>query len=221
MFYPKKSIHEILTAATEVSTAAEISYQIEEAWRKRLLTVIAWVLAIMMLIAGAAAATSYGLLAKEKSRQEASVLTSVKAISKLATVQHHYMDVFEWNDQKDFFLFQLKKSILATGTASVMAGINLEEAEVAIEKEGERVMITFPRAEIFSVDSELHFSGESDMIFRRISLEDRNRLIQESKESFRQKAMEAGIIAQAEERAASQITSYLEGLGYQADIKFQ
>lgn len=221
MFYPKKSIHEILTATTEVSTAAEISYQIEDAWRKRLWTLTALVFAIVFFVVGVAAAMGYAMLAKEKSRQEASVLTSVKAISKLATVQYHYVDVFEWKDQKDFFLFQLKKSILATGTASVMAGINLEESQVEIEKEGDRVMITFPRAEIFSVDSELHFSGESDMIFRRISLEDRNRLIQESKESFRQKAMEAGIIPQAEKRAASQITSYLEGLGYQADIKFQ
>ncbi|RXT08099.1 DUF4230 domain-containing protein [Ammoniphilus sp. CFH 90114] len=221
MFYPKKSIHEILAATTEVSTAAEISYQIEDAWRKRLWILLAAIVAFFILLAVVTASISYVVLAKEKTRQEASLLTSVKAISKLATVQHHYMDVFEWNDQKDFILFQLKKSLLATGTASILAGVNLEESQVQVEKEGGRVFVTFPRAEIFSVDSELRFSGESDMIFRRISLEDRNRLMEESKETFRQKALEAGIISQAEERAASQITSYLEGLGYQAEIKFQ
>lgn len=221
MFYPKKSIHEILSAATEVSTATELVYQIEDAWRKRLWTIVASSIAIILLFSGITAAVSYSLIVKEKSRQEASILTSVKAISKLATVQHHYSDVIEWNDEKDLILFQLKKSILATGTASVLAGINLEESQLIVEKQGEQVKIIFPRAEIFSVDSELRFAGESDVLFQRISTEDRNELLQVTKEGFRKKALEAGIIAQAEEKAASQITSYLEGLGYKSEITFQ
>lgn len=221
MFYPKKSIHEILTAATEVSTATELVYQIEHAWRKRLWTLVISTIAIILLISAVALSVSFSFIAEEKKRQEASILKSVEAISKLATVQHHYSDIFEWNDNKDLVLFQLKKSLLATGTASVMAGINLENSELALLKQGQEVSITFPRAEIFSVDSELQFAGEADMIFRRISIDDRNRLILESKESFRKKALESGIIAQAEEKAASQISSYLEVLGYKAEITFQ
>ncbi len=221
MFYPKKSIHEILTAATEVSTATELAFQIENAWRKRLWTLVASTFAIILLICTLTIFVSFSVIAKEKKRQEASILTSVQTISKLATVQHHYSDIFEWNDQKDLVLFQLKKSLLATGTASVLAGINLEESELTVFKQGEQVKITFPRAQIFSVDSQLQFAGEADMIFRRISIDDRNRLLLESKESFRKKALESGIIAQAEEKAASQISSYLEGLGYQAEITFQ
>lgn len=221
MFYPKKSIHEIISASTELSASSEILCKIEDEWRKRLWTLFISVSVFMLVLCSTGAGISYYLINKQQDQQEASLLTSVKAISKLATVQHQYTDIFEWRDSKDFYLFKLKKSILATGTATVLAGIDLESSDMKVEKKGDLVKVVFPHAEVFSVESDLHFTGEQDVMFQRISLDDRNRLMLKAKENFRQTALEAGILRQAEDKATSQIRAFLTSLGYQSEITFQ
>lgn len=221
MIYPKESIHQIIAASADLPAATEIVYKIEDEWRKRFWTLLISVSVFMLLFAASAAGISYYLINKQQIQQDASLVTSVKAISKLATVQHQYTDTLEWKDSKDFYLFELKKSILATGTATVLAGIDLKNSEIKIEKKDGLVKVVIPHAEVFSVDSDLHFTGEEDVMFQRISLDDRNRLIEQAKKNFRQTALEAGILQQAEDKASSQIQAFLSTLGYQSEISFQ
>lgn len=221
VFYPKKSIHQIIAASTELSAATEIVYKIEDEWRKRLWTLFISISVFVLFLVSLAGGISYYVINKQQDQQDVSLEASVKAISKLATVQHQYTDVFEWKDSKDLYLFELKKSIHATGTATVLAGIDLENANIKVEKKEGHVQVVFPHAKIISVDSNLHFTGEEDVMFQRISIEDRNRLLLKAKDGFHQTALDAGILQQAEEKASSQIQAFLATLGYQSAITFQ
>ncbi|MBP1933731.1 DUF4230 domain-containing protein [Ammoniphilus resinae] len=221
MFYPKEAIQQIMAGGMETSAALELAGRVEELWKKRMRKVwVGFAVGLVFLLAIIIYFTFYFIQSAD-AKKEQSILASVTAISKLATVQQNFSDVIHWKENKSLVFLELEKSILASAAASVLAGIDLEKSKSSVERDGKKVIITLPHAEIFSVDSVVQFADEKDMIFQRISLDDRNQMIEQAKDGFRQKALEAGILEQAEEKAKAQINDYLESIGYTADISFK
>jgi hypothetical protein len=220
MFFPKKVFEELLAATSEISTATALAEKMQGEWRKRVSTTVIVLCLIIFLLLGTIG-FGWHLLNKETVKEEQSLMTSVKAISKLATIQQQYTDTMEWKENKEILLFHLQKSMQVTGSATVLAGVDLEKTDVGLERDGKTIQVKLPHAELFSVDSKIEFSGEDDMVFQRITLDDRNQLLNVFKGQFKQKALDAGILKQAEERARVQIESYLKEIGYETEVAFQ
>jgi hypothetical protein len=221
VFYPKKVIEELLQAGMESSAASAMTGKLEEEWRRAWHKLVLLAGVILMGVLAVWFSVSYFAWITKQDQLQSSLITSIQAISKLATVQQHHMDLIKWNDHKEFFWFQLEKSMVATGSATILAGIDLQKANFTVERNGRKVKVSLPPAEIFSVDSQVKFAHEDDVFLQRISMEDRNQLIEQAYQKFRADALHSGILKQAEEKAVAQISAYIEALDLVPSIQFE
>lgn len=157
-----------------------------------------------------------------------SIIQSIEQISELSLVQYNYTTVIGLKANKSIGKVDIPltgKSFLATYDGLIKAGVELpdnllDQAEV----QDKRIALKLPKAVItnHAVDeSSLVVYDQSKNIINLIKIEDYNNAIVEEKKEMEQKAIESGILTQAEERAALMLKGLLANLGYtQVEITF-
>lgn len=151
-----------------------------------------------------------------------SIVQSIDQISELSVVQYNYTTVIGLKQSKSLNNVEIPftgKSFLATYDGEIKAGVQLaaDILDHAVA-EGSSVTLTLGKAEItnHSVDeSSLVVYDQSKNIINQIEIEDYNNAIVEEKKNMEQKAIESGILEQAEERADVILRKLLLDMGYQ------
>jgi len=182
---------------------------------------------VMVLIAaliGVGGMYAYGKLANGGSQSRVTV-NSIKKIAELATIEYT-MSVIEEQTKKKKFLEWKTARFLVLVTGKVKGSVDLNMADVNIDKQNRKVSITFKTdavkvsyPEIAPEDIKI-ITVDDPNIFHKINDKDRNKGTAAAISLLRETAMRKGIVAQTKNQARQVIENFLAALGYQSVIKF-
>jgi hypothetical protein len=162
-------------------------------------------------------------LAQGESLQDtATVLVAVRALARLESVEYHMERVIDLaqTQSRVFGMIQAQDQILLVAAGDVVAGVDLAkmgERDITLEPRERRVHIRLPAPEILSarLDNERTYvhTRKTDLLAQRADdIETRARQLAE--DSIRQAALDAGILARAEQSARHTIGALAHSLGY-------
>ncbi len=157
------------------------------------------------------------------------VLRAVRALSRLETVSFHMERVVDLRETQSraFGMVEAEDAILLVAAADVIAGVDLDamrDGDVSVEAARRRVTFTLPHATVLSshLDTSRTFvhTRNTDLLARRQEqLESRARA--EAERSLGAAAVEAGILARAEEGATRTLTGLARAMGFDAEVRFR
>lgn len=156
---------------------------------------------------------------EEKTYNASSIVEKISFIQELSLVEYHYTSVIGLKSNKKFQEMTLpftEKSFLATYEGLIKAGIDLQPSDIEILDKN--IRLTLPRAKItqHSIDEKtLVIYDESRNILNPIKIEDYNEALKQEKETMEQKAVNSGILTQAEEQAALLLRAFLTEMGFE------
>lgn len=129
----------------------------------------------------------------------------LQRISQLATTRYAYTNMGQFSRSNDFYGFKIpfttKRFIVSYGGV-IMAGMDLSQAEVEVSRD--TVLVTLPPAQILSheIDPEsLEVFDETKNIFNPITIQDYNGFHADQRSVMEAKALESGLLEQAEDQA--------------------
>lgn len=148
----------------------------------------------------------------------AAVKEEIQEIGELATVEYLYTDVGTFDASKTLFKTDWKlpltqKSALITMDGVIKAGIDVEAVNITCDEAARTITVDIPEAKILSNEldeNSLQVYNEKNGLFNEVTLEDGGSLRSEIKEKAQAKALENGILQQAEENAKYVIQSIIE-----------
>ncbi|MCB9596675.1 MAG: DUF4230 domain-containing protein [Sandaracinaceae bacterium] len=154
-------------------------------------------------------------------RPTPSVVIAIRDLARLETTSFHVERVIDMTStqRRLFGLVQAEDSILLVAAADIVAGVDLADvSEDDVVIEGERVVLTVPAPEIFTValDNERTYVHRRDtdvLAQRSANLETRAR--REAERTLREAAIEAGIYDRARASAERSLGSLVRSLGYE------
>jgi len=146
------------------------------------------------------------------------VLTEIRSIGELATVEYLYTDAGKFSDPKQLFGHDIpftRKSFVMRWDGSIKAGIRDVGAITAeVNQETKVIMVALPKSEILShtVDKEsLEVLDERGGLFNPISVDDVSVFQRESEAATEQRALDNGILEKAQDNAETLIRGLLTG----------
>lgn len=174
----------------------------------------------LLLAAGLAAAGFFlgrSVTQADKGHLDAAVLESqLEQVSELTTVQYHYTNMAQFQDSNDFYgvtiPFTTKKFIL-TYDGTIHAGVDLKEAQVSVQ--GDTITLTLPAARILAHDIDadsVQIFDEKTSLFNPFTVEDFTAFQADQQAVMEEKALEKGLLQQAEQQAESSLRSFLAPL---------
>lgn len=159
-------------------------------------------------------------------RYTPSVVTAVKDLARLETVEYHVERVIDLRDQQSllFGLIHTQDAILFVAVGQVTAGVDLNEladGDVVVDQARNAVRIALPPARVLStrLDNEHSwvYARTTDALAQRHEdLETRAR--QEAEKSLEQDAIDTGILARARDNAERTVAAFVRSLGYESVI---
>ncbi len=152
-----------------------------------------------------------------------SVVVALRDLARLEGAQFHIERVVDLREKQSRFfdLVQAEDAVLLVAAGDVTAGVDLsglKEGAVSADRAQGRVTLVLPRATVTSskLDNDrtyVHTRSTDVLAARRENLETKAR--QEAERTLVQAALEAGIVAKAEDSVARTVESLLRSLGYQ------
>lgn len=131
----------------------------------------------------------------------------------LTTLKYHYTNMAQFENQNTFYGYKLpftSKKFIVSYDGIINAGVNLDKMEVLIKDKS--IIIKIPKPSILSheIDEKsLKVFDERESIFNRIDIKDYNAFSIEQKKKIESKAIENGLLKEAEQTSMSAITSIL------------
>ena len=190
-----------------------------EAKHMRLRTKLLLAVFVLALIAGAAfSAFLYGLL---QGQEPEPVVTGdllgeqLRSIQELGTVAYYYTNMGRFENHLDFYGWKVPfttKSFIVSYDGVIKAGVDLSEVAVQIDEESKTVTVTLPAGKILSheiPEDSIQVFDESSNIFNSITIEDYTGFTAEQKSILEQRAIDNGLLAEAEEKAQAAVEAFL------------
>jgi len=156
-------------------------------------------------------------------RSTPSVVTAVRDLARLQTVEFHIERVIDLRDQQSllFGLIRTEDAILFVAVGEVTAGVDLAEltdGDVTLDRATGAVSIRLPAARVLTtrLDNErswVYTRQTGTLAQRREDLETRAR--QEAERTLERSAMDGGILARARDNAERTIIAFVRSLGYE------
>ena len=150
------------------------------------------------------------------------VLTAIRDLSRLETVDFHVERVVDLQDRQQvlFGMFEASDAILLVAAGDVVAGVDLAKLrpeDVIVDSEIGTATIILPPAEVLSSrldnDRTFVYTRSTDLLARRSdALETRAR--QEAERTLREAAIQGGVLDRASSNAKEAIGSLVRALGY-------
>lgn len=185
----------------------------------RLRTKLLLVILVLALIGGAAfSAFCYGL---RQGQEPEPVVTEdllgeqLRSIQELGTVAYHYTNMGRFENHVDFYGWKVPfttKSFLVSYDGTIKAGVDLSEVTVLVKEDDKSVSVTLPAGKILSheiPEDSIQVFDESSNIFNAITIEDYTGFTAEQKALLEQRAIENGLLTEAEERARTAVEAFL------------
>jgi len=179
---------------------------------------------IVAALVGVGAMYIYTSFADESSQTKVTV-NSIRKIAELATIEYT-MSVIKEQTKKKKFLEWKNARFLVLLTGKVKGSVDLNLADVKIDKENKKVTIAFRKDAVKVSDPEI---GPDDIkiitvsdpnILHKLNDNDRNKGQAAAIKLLRETALEKGIVNQTKTQAKVVIENFLAALGYQSVISF-
>lgn len=175
-----------------------------------------FLLLILFLFGIFVAGVVYG--GKEKPQAVTSDLISerLQAVQELVSIEYHYTNMGKFENQKDFYGWKVPfttKSFIVSYDGVIKAGVDLDSASVEVE--GSTVIVSMPVSRILSheIDEDsIEVFDESHNIFNPIKIEDYTGFTAREKAEIERKAIEKGLLAEADKKAQEAITALLSAM---------
>lgn len=145
------------------------------------------------------------------------IASEIQEIGELATVEYLFTDAARFSDSKQIKNWNIpftEKSFTIKWDGVIKAGIQVDEIVLELEESetGKKIIVTLPAAQILSYDVDeknVEVLDEKDNIFNNISINDKVKLDESTEEAMKKRAIENGILEDAQVNAENIITALL------------
>lgn len=129
------------------------------------------------------------------------LLEQIKDVHKLVVQEAHFSEIYDYKDYWFYDLSPFRKKALIRVTAKVTTGFDMEKVEIKMNDETKVItFLSLPPAEILSIDHELDYFDMQEGTFNQFDEKKITELSQSAKDFIKEKAIEAGLMEQAEQR---------------------
>lgn len=141
--------------------------------------------------------------------------SEIKNIAELATVEYLFTDAARFSDSKEIKGWSVpltEKSFIMKWDGVIKAGIEVESIEIDVDNENLKITVTMPEAQILSYDvdeSSVEVLDEKDNIFNNITVEDKVDFDEATETAMKERAIENGLLEQAQKQAEITIRGLL------------
>jgi hypothetical protein len=144
-----------------------------------------------------------------------------------ASYWYNHAEYFEYSNKiKDFTIPFTTSSFILECTGEVTAGVDF--SKVKVQETEDTITIILPAAEVFSNDIDadsFEIKDEKNSVFNKISVEDTTETFKRIEEDELAKALERGILKEAEQNAEKAIKSFaknlISGKDYKIIVEFE
>lgn len=159
------------------------------------------------------------LIIREKEEINAKVIKDGLAdMGLLETQEYYFTEVIDYSKVNSIWGFEIgitESSYIASYEGKILAGIDFEDINVVKDDGAKRVNISVPKAEIHTIDIDpdsfvLH--SEKNGMFNPLSVEDFNKGLVELERTAEEKAIERGVLKNADANAESIIRNFVTSL---------
>ena len=150
----------------------------------------------------------------------APVVSAIRKIATLATVEAEISDVLRFEEVKSFLIFDFPKAATIRMRGRVIAGFDLSTPEFRVQPdlESHRLRIALPRPRILAIDPRLEWFDETSGLFNPITPQDRTRWMLWARGQLARSAKDAGIEARAVEHARELLSGAAEAFGWKVEL---
>lgn len=151
------------------------------------------------------------------------VQNQLQQVSQLATAKYYYTNMGQFEQHGAFYGVTLPfttKRFIVSYDGVILAGIDLGQAKIDISNTA--LTITLPEAAIVSHEMDeqsLEVFDETRNIFNPITIEDYNGFLADQKDAMETKAIENGLLSDANEQACLILQQLLEPLAQQYSLE--
>lgn len=143
----------------------------------------------------------------------------LNALRELVTTEYLYTNSGKYENQNQITIIGKDINIPFTGKRFIVAydgrikaGIDIGQTQIDIDEDARAITITLPKSEIIShetFEDTLVVLDETNNVFNPISIENYNEFVSEQKDSMEEKAIERGLLTNADVEAKLMVQSFL------------
>ena len=181
-----------------------------------------WLLAVVFAAIAAFLALRLATSVRETRRVDAApVVTAMRNIARLATVEAEISDVVRFEELKSFLVFDFPKSATIRMRGKVVAGFDLTAPEFRVSAHPERKALTvaLPPPRILALDPRLEWFDENSGFFNPITPQDRTRWMLWARGQLARSAKNSGIETRAVEHAKELLAAAAQAFGWTAEVE--
>ena len=180
-----------------------------------------WILALALaLLCGVLLSQLLRARSESRSVSAAPVVTAIKKIAQLATVEAEISDVLRFEEVKSFLIFDFPKTATIRMRGRVIAGFDLAAPEFRVDPDASRrtLLVRLPAPRILAIDPRLEWFDETSGIFNPITPQDRTRWMLWARGQLARAAKDSGIEARAVEQAREMLSGTAEAFGWRVEV---
>ena len=143
----------------------------------------------------------------------------LNALRELVTTEYLYTNSGKYENQNQITIIGKDINIPFTGKrfivaydGRIQAGIDIGQAQIDIDEDARAITIALPKSEIIShetFEDTLVVLDETNNVFNPISIENYNEFVSAQKDSMEEKAIERGLLTNADAEAKRMVQSFL------------
>lgn len=143
----------------------------------------------------------------------------LNALRELVTTEYLYTNSGKYENQNQITIIGKDINIPFTGKRFIVAydgrikaGIDIGQTQIDIDEDARAITITLPKSEIIShetFEDTLVVLDETNNVFNPISIENYNEFVSEQKDGMEKKAIERGLLTNADAEAKRMVQSFL------------
>ncbi len=169
------------------------------------------------------------IITEKEVRVSTTIRSGIEELGRLITASYWYKHAEYFEDSKkikDFTIPFTTSSFILECTGEVTAGVDF--SKVKVQETEDTITIILPAAEVFSNDIDadsFEIKDEKNSVFNKISVEDTTETFKRIEEDELAKALERGILKEAEQNAEKAIKSFaknlISGKDYKIVVEFE
>ena len=163
------------------------------------------------------------IITEKEVRVSTTIRSGIEELGQLITASYWYKHAEYFEDSKkikDFTIPFTTSSFILECTGEVTAGVDF--SKVKVQETEDTITIILPAAEVFSNDIDadsFEIKDEKNSVFNKISVEDTTETFKRIEEDELAKALERGILKEAQQNAEKAIKSFAKSLITGKDYK--
>ncbi|MDO5026359.1 MAG: DUF4230 domain-containing protein [Tissierellia bacterium] len=177
--------------------------------------IIGLILLVILVFASYFLGMRAGIFNKKADISSEVVKEQLQSVKELTTLKYNYTNVGFFENKNNFYGIDIpftRKNFLITYDGEVSAGIDLDNANIGINKDKKYIEIILPKAEILnhSIDeNSLTIYDEKSSVFNKLTLEDFSNFRIDQMEKVEKELLDKGFLEEAEKTSKEAIKEIL------------